>query len=251
MKAAKRKRWKDTRKGFKHELVCILVERGFSFRQAEKAVNAIFSSIKAALLRRESINVHGFGQWYVEQAPREKIRAWRFGKVILRKPYKVSFEMDPKAFSQHSGEPWNPHPSWAARCKKRPKLRGRQLLAHLEEQEHQRQAKLLDQYTRMIVSFVQNQLYCEDVQQFWILRDTPWFYGQVSEIPVAETRSVAATQAAELIRTTKSGNLPRTWPNGIIEAVRWYARWSTRLEVEPDIWREAEQFAKDVTLRRR
>lgn len=52
MNAAKNEPWKNTRNGFKHELVRILTEQGFSRGEAEEVIEAIFSSIKVALFAK-------------------------------------------------------------------------------------------------------------------------------------------------------------------------------------------------------
>ncbi|HLH55028.1 MAG TPA: HU family DNA-binding protein [Verrucomicrobiae bacterium] len=249
MKVAKKQPWKGSRKGFKYELILTLVDRGFSVREAQHTVYAIFSAIKEALLRKDKVELEGFGRWHVKEIPQR--RAWRFGKIIQRKPFAVSFEIDAEAFAQASGEAWEPHPGWEARCKQKPKLRGRKLAAFLEEQEEQRRAELLDKYTRLIVRFIRNELYGEDLQMFWILRHKGWFHGPASEVPATERHAVDVSKAAEVIQATKPSNVFQPWPNGTLDGVQWYARWSTRLKVEADIWKEAEQLAADISLGRR
>jgi len=243
MNPEEEKQWKNTRKGFKHELILTLRELDFSFREAAQAIDAIFLSIKEALLRKEDVGVEGFGRWYVGETPREKRRKWRFGKVIQLKPYKVLFEIDANALSQSLNAQWKPHPSWESGRKAKPKLRGRKLALFLQQQEQQRRDLLLTQYSRTILKFLTDELYLEDPVFFWVLRhNSGWFYGEATEIPATEKRSVPFMDAAEVIKATKSDYRYQKWSNGAIEAVRWYARWSTRLKVEPDIWKEAEQL---------
>ena len=125
--SAARRPWKNIRKGFKHEFVLTLVDRGLSNREALQIVNATFACLKEALLRREPVHMEGFGRWYVEEVTRR--RSWRFGKIIISKPYKVSFEIDARTLARAKAESWCPHPSWEVQRNHKPKLRGRKLVA--------------------------------------------------------------------------------------------------------------------------
>ena len=183
MSAEKQQQWKNRRAGFKHELVVTLVDSDFSYREAEKIVNTIFTSIKEALLRKDEVAVEGFGRWRVKELPQAQRRKWRFGKVIILKRYEISFEIERGALLQAGRAEWNPHPSWQARRSKKPKLRGRKLALFLQQQEKERHEMLLTQYARLILKFFQHELRLQDVQLFWTLRHGSWFYGAVSEIP--------------------------------------------------------------------
>lgn len=248
MNTETQKQWKQSRSGFKHELALTLVDQGFSFREADQIVHAIFSAMKTALLRKESIIVEGFGRWHIE-GPLTPNRGWRFGKVIQLKPYKITFEIEAAALAQAGAENWNPHPAWQAQSSRKPKLKGRKLALSLRQQAEQRYRELLRQYTRLIVKFIGDELPCRDLLQFWTLRHGGWFYGQASEVPQSEKHAVNFSEAAAVIGSTKLGDLPLPWPDGEIEAMRWYARWSTRLDVDPEIWKEAESWAAAITLR--
>lgn len=242
------KLWKNTRKGFKHELVCVLVDRGFSFREADKTVDAIFSSIKDALLRRESVTVEGFGRWSVKER-RGSRRRWRFGKVITLRPYTISFQVDSDALSRAFYQSWEPHPSWLGRCSKTKRKR-RRLVVSLEQREQRRRDQLRTRYTKLIVKFVQDHLITDDWPLFWTLRQTSWFSGPASEIPKDEIHATNIDEAQKVIDHTKPMERAVRWPNGTIDGMQWYARWSQRLKVERDVWREAERWAADVTVRR-
>jgi nucleoid DNA-binding protein len=78
--------------GFKQQMAWELTQKGFTFREALAAVDAVFESIKEALQRHEDVHLP-FGTLRVmgNDGPR---REWRFGKVIVtnRSPYTVVFE---------------------------------------------------------------------------------------------------------------------------------------------------------------
>jgi nucleoid DNA-binding protein len=220
-----------------------------SNRDALQIVNATFVCLKEALLRREPVNIEGFGRWYVEEVTRR--RSWRFGKIIISKPYKVSFEIDGQALARAKAEPWCPHPSWEVQRNHEPKLRGRKLVAFLEEQERQRRSELLDEYKQIILRFLQGAMCGEDPLLFWTLRHGSWFHGAVSEVPAGSAGTVSINEAPRVITSTKPKQRSRGSANTAIEGIQWYARWSTRLKVERDLWQEAERTVADMTVRGR
>jgi len=120
-KSTQKKRWKNTRRGFKHELILSLVDLGFSFRKAEQCVACIFSVIKQGLLRNENVDIEGFGQRYVQDLSNSNRRKWRFGKVITERARKVRFEIDRQALFQFFENDWTPHPSWDEKCRTKTK----------------------------------------------------------------------------------------------------------------------------------
>ncbi len=78
--------WAQSREGFKHKLVAALTAKGFSYREADKIISAIFESMKQAILRREPVELP-FGTLRVIE--KDTGRKWRFGRVIRFRPYKI------------------------------------------------------------------------------------------------------------------------------------------------------------------
>ena len=79
-------------RGFKHQIALALIDRGCTWRQAHKAVDLFFHSIKVALRRHETVDLP-FGTFSVVPVPQRRHRRWRFGQPqeVFRKRYRVVF----------------------------------------------------------------------------------------------------------------------------------------------------------------
>jgi nucleoid DNA-binding protein len=81
-----------TSRGFKHHIALALIERGCTWRQAHKAVDLFFQSIKMALRRHETVDLP-FGTFSVIPVPQRRQRRWRFGQpqLVFRNRFRVVF----------------------------------------------------------------------------------------------------------------------------------------------------------------
>ena len=80
--------WSRKRKGFKHQLVLELRQKGVTYRKANRVVTLIFDVIKRALVRHGTVELP-FLILYLKK--NREGRAYRFGKLVrLRKKYSVS-----------------------------------------------------------------------------------------------------------------------------------------------------------------
>jgi nucleoid DNA-binding protein len=76
----------------KHEIALALMERGCTWRQAHKAVDLFFQSIKMALSRHETVDLP-FGTFSVIPVPQRRHRRWRLGQPqeVFRRRFRVLF----------------------------------------------------------------------------------------------------------------------------------------------------------------
>ena len=76
--------------GKTHPLVLTLRTRGFTVREAHRAANAFFAAIKAAVLRREDVELP-IGVLKVVAHTHKPYRKWRWGQPIqfYRKRYQI------------------------------------------------------------------------------------------------------------------------------------------------------------------
>ena len=76
----------------KHEIALVLMEHGFTWRQAHRAVDLFFAAIKTALRRHETVDLP-FGTFSVVPVPQRRHRRWRFGQPqeVFRKRFRVVF----------------------------------------------------------------------------------------------------------------------------------------------------------------
>lgn len=73
-------RWRNRRKGYRHQLILKLIDRGFSFRRATESVDAFFDALMALLTRHKKIELP-FGTLAV--VPNRLFgRSVRFNKII-------------------------------------------------------------------------------------------------------------------------------------------------------------------------
>ena len=84
--------------GKNHPLILALRCQGFTEVKARKAVNLVFDEIKAALVRREEVDLP-IGTFRLEKHDVRPFRSWRFGQpqVVYKRRYRVVFE--PKDWS--------------------------------------------------------------------------------------------------------------------------------------------------------
>ena len=240
-------KWKERRHGFKNELILTLVDEGFTVRESEAVVEAIFDAIKTSLLKHEDVYIEGFGAWTVEERAPKARRGYRFGRAVTFRHRKIRFRMEDYALLHAYDPAWQPHTSWSNARKQPKKLRGKKLAELLRRQEELRLQALYVSYVRAIVRFFGDQLYAEDWHMFWGLRwNTKWF-----EIEAKRTHSEIRNlrpiyDATQIIEETKPTVLAKQWSNRLIELICWYARWTTQLDVDQDLWKEAEQKACDL-----
>lgn len=239
--------WKDARKGFRHELRLILVEVGFSYRTAEAIIKTVFETIKTGLLSKEDVAIEDFGTWSIETTPPDKGRAWRFGKVTAIRPHRVVFTMDDEALSRWSDKTWNPHRAWQITRTRKPRLKGRKLAEFEAREKRERDKRLLKEYTRTIIRFFLDELYAENLNLFWMLRwNSDWYRNEIHRVPPDPSELCSIERAVEVINETRPQQFSSIWVNRAIDSVCWYARWTSRLTVDKEIWREAERSAYEL-----
>ena len=245
MKSIPAKPWKEARLGFKHELIQTLMDQGFTYREAEDSIEAIFQTIKSALLHRENVTVERFGTWSLKEVEPGRIRRrFRFGKIIELKPWKIRFQIEEHALECAYDPDWRPHSSWTEARKRPQKLRGKKLAEFLRRQREE----LKYSYVRTIIRFFGDELPGEDWEMIWQLRfNSPWYGGEVTNTRSSELRPFEDAQ--EVIRETQPLEFVGQWVNRTIDLVRWYARWTSKLDVDPEIWKEAELQAMNLLRR--
>ncbi len=104
-------------KGFK-ELVLIpaLTEQELTVREARAAIDAVFASIKEALLRHERVDLP-IGNFTVVENPKE--RGWRFGTVVILDKYRVDFLPSDELELAAAAAPPSPSPPKRKRRRKK------------------------------------------------------------------------------------------------------------------------------------
>ena len=103
-------RWSSKRKGFKHRLVLALRAHDFKYRQATAVVEAIFATMKEALLRHEAVEFP-FGSLYVRESMAGRVV--RFGKVITVRKFKVAWKTKERPRRKRAP---NTFRYWGPRC---------------------------------------------------------------------------------------------------------------------------------------
>ncbi len=73
----------------KTELIAAVAEQGFSKKDAEKAVAAVFSSIEGALKAGEKVQLIGFGTFEVRERAAKQGRNPRTGETMMFEASKV------------------------------------------------------------------------------------------------------------------------------------------------------------------
>ncbi|MBR3588299.1 MAG: HU family DNA-binding protein [Clostridia bacterium] len=73
----------------KTELVAAVAEKGFSKKDAEKAVAAVFGSIEAALKAGDKVQLIGFGTFEVRERAAKQGRNPRTGETMMFEASKV------------------------------------------------------------------------------------------------------------------------------------------------------------------
>ena len=73
----------------KTELVAAVAEKGFSKKDAEKAVAAVFSSIEEALKAGDKVQLIGFGTFEVRERAAKQGRNPRTGETMMFEASKV------------------------------------------------------------------------------------------------------------------------------------------------------------------
>ncbi len=71
------------------ELIGAVAEQGFSKKDAEKAVSAVFSSIEGALKAGEKVQLIGFGTFEVRERAAKQGRNPRTGETMMFEASKV------------------------------------------------------------------------------------------------------------------------------------------------------------------
>ena len=237
-------KWADKRLGFKHELILTLLEDGFTYREAEDIIEVMLASLKASLLRREDVTVENFGSWHVREASRS--RGYRFGKVVRFKKYKLQFRMEDDALLFAFDPAWKPHASWADTEKRSPKLSRKQRAELARKHEAQRIQTLYLKYVRAIVRFFIGSLIGEDWDMFWAWRwNTSWYVSEADFHRPLKKELRSIDDVENVIAQTKPAALDQQWSNRVIDLLQWYARWSVRLDVERNLWDQAERDARE------
>ena len=239
-----RSRWADKRLGFKHELVRTLVDEGFTYREALKIVDSIFDSIRTSLLRKEQVTIENFGSWFIS-LPKAR-RAYRFGKVINFKPGKVRFRMDDDALLFAFDPKWKPHASWVETEKRPPRLSPKQREELDRQQELERRQNLYLKYVRAIVKFFAGSLQTENWDMFWVLRwNTNWYAAEAKQHRPSPQNLLPIDEVGTIIEKTRPAELSTNRQNRVIELVCWYARWTAQLDVDGDLWDQAERDGRE------
>jgi nucleoid DNA-binding protein len=217
----------DHNRGFKFDLICALVDDGFTYRDATFILNSIFQTLIDALNRHESVEVEGFGTWSV--VPVKSPRAWRFGKVITQKPYRVSFGFT-GSFDQY-------------RVLSSPTPGGTSIAARMPANHENSRNAGLSRYIAAIRGFLLNELYTEDHRQFWVLRwHSIWFHGAFAAAQENRTTSYGIDLVQHAIDRTRVESIASGGHTRTIDLVCWYARWSAAIEVDADLWNEPERI---------
>lgn len=240
----KNNRWKDERHGFRHELRLVLVDDGFTYKQAKQIIDCIFGSIRERLKRKEKVTVDGFGAWSVVNPSRSQM--WKFGRIIFPKPTVVFVEQS-AGVSSPGDFKWSPHHSWKVARATGPKLRGKKLKLHLEAQEKKRHDQLFEQYKWNIRYFFDHK-FVGNLRIFWSLRfNSPWFHNSVKACLAVKNRWRPVDETKEAIAETE---IPISIDQKNIEVdyVQWYARWTSQLNVDLPIWNEAEKHISNWHL---
>jgi nucleoid DNA-binding protein len=245
-----RSAWAEQRRGFKHELILTLFDLGYTYSKAKEVIETIISSIKAALARKEEVVIDGFGAWKIAKCTSP--RAWRFGKVIVEKTYRVNFRCDEDAFFHPSTRSvWKPHPGWKKTRKRSQALRGRKLAEFQRQQAKAREQALLDRYVKIIVDFFMREIQGEDWRMIWMLRfnNSQWYWGEVEQTRSVTKRLRSIKEAEQVIKETEPSKLPRDSNNRVIALIQWYARWTAEIDVDRKLWEFAERRAREKLRR--
>ncbi len=220
--------WKNKRLGFRHELILTLTDHQFSWREAQKIVDAIFASVKDALKRKEPVSVDGFGSWTIFKPTRS--RTWRLKQVVRLKTRPVFHEEEGMRLGPFALK-WKPHDNWKATEARPPDRRSKKYKDYVARREQERHDRLLRLYKDVIIEFfLRTDLDVTHAPTFWNLRWKSALRKRALR-PVSEAKQLIAETAVPI---------PRNRPNRVIDYVEWYVGWSSQLDVDREIWEEAE-----------
>jgi len=215
-------------RGFK-ELVLIpaLRKQELSVREARAVIDAVFGSIKDALMRHERVELP-IGVFSVERNP-EKRRAWRFGQVTILYAHKYRIDFSPSDELELAVADAPPSPPRPKRKKK---------LSPLEIP------------TQLIVDFIR-----ENVQPGnWNLFFRELRAGAGPSIPAMFKRAQPKpdeirplSEAAQVIAEWAPKEMPADSWDHLYACLEWFARWSQRV-IPGAVWQEAMQQAMKTLL---
>jgi nucleoid DNA-binding protein len=221
------KRTPNAKAGFKYHLTLELMKIELTRREADSLIDSIFDCIRAAIRANEVVNVEGFGVWHSIPVPYR--RAWKFGRVIQRPPRMVQFVSAPELDKAVTNAVVN---------------LSRKIKRKAEQPNQTQRDTGVDsssaRYAQVIRHFLVHELQIENHSLFWAMVDSPWAKNAL-EIGRHETRSkLSVVHAQQAIDETRPRSLPSQSSNLSIELACWYARWVSRLDIDPAVWRDAE-----------
>jgi nucleoid DNA-binding protein len=206
----------NLKRGSKHELIVALMAHGFTYRRAKAFVEIVLHSIIGALQTGENVQIDGFGTWVIVKVGKK--RAWRFGKVITMRRRRIKFKFDRPIIAELSKEARSESPD----------------ISSPDE---------LRAYISVLKQFLQKHLYAEDQKQFWKLRWNSRSYSSTYVIAQEENSSrYRIEQVEHAITTTRPKSFSPESIDRSNDLVSWYAHWSAQLDVNRQLWIEAERI---------
>jgi nucleoid DNA-binding protein len=234
-------------KGFK-ELVLIpaLREQGLTVREASAVVDAIFDSIKEALLRHEEVELP-IGNFTVELNPHEN--GQRFGKLVTFAKYRLDFLPSVELKLAVASAPPSPPPP--KRKKKPTEIKPIKIESiKTEPIESAPTQSELTIATELIVDFVRSNVQPGNWKLFF------------DELRAGASRSVAAifkrarpqphelrplSEAAQVIEECAPQQMPEDSWDHLYACLEWFARWSRRV-IPKEVWQQAMEQARKTFL---
>jgi nucleoid DNA-binding protein len=221
--------------GFKEDvLIPELVRQGFSVRESRRVIDEIFESIKAALHRRETIELP-FGTFGVVRRP-SKRPAWRFAKVIVLNARQLQVAFVASDEVERAASRCAPTANPRKRIKK-PKSNN--------DVEGNRPSP----FAELVFDFVNQNVDSADQQIFFDeLREGPFVAAVFERHRPRPDELKPLTSAGELIANSRPKEMPVDDWKRIYACLSWFVYWSQRV-IPRDVYAAAILEAKRELLK--
>ena len=216
--------------GFK-ELVLIpaLMEpgpgRGTQCRKARAVIDAVFDSIKDALVRHEQVELP-IGTFAVLENPKER-RAWKFGQVTVLYAHRYKVEFLPSTELNLAAAAAPPSPP---RPKRKKEIVKSELTISAE----------------LIVKFVRANVYDRNIF-FAELQNGPSIPAVFKHARPQSHELRPLDEAPQVIEECKPQQMPEDSWEHLYACLEWFARWTQRV-IPKAVWQQAMQHAKKTLV---